>query len=113
VNGCEGPSTSFQVIINDCNLIIPSAFTPNSDGENDVWSISQLDELYPENIVWIFNRWGEPIFESAKGKYAQAPWNGKFKEAMLPVGTYYYLIQRSDDNSLEPLNGIVTLILKE
>jgi gliding motility-associated-like protein len=69
-----------------------------------------LDELYPENIVWIFNRWGEPIFESAKGKYSETPWNGKFKEAMLPVGTYYYLIQRSDDNSIEPLNGIVTLI---
>jgi gliding motility-associated-like protein len=113
VNNCEGSAASILVTINDCNLIIPSAFTPNSDGDNDTWNISQLDELYPENIVWIFNRWGEPIFESAKGKYSETPWNGKFKEAMLPVGTYYYLIQRSDDNSIEPLNGIVTLILKK
>ncbi len=113
VNNCEGPAASVLIDINDCNLIIPTAFTPNSDGDNDTWNISQLDELYPENIVWIFNRWGEPIFESKKGNYNESPWNGKFKEAILPVGTYYYLIQRSDDHSIEPLNGLVTLILKE
>jgi gliding motility-associated-like protein len=113
VNGCEGPASSVVVKINDCDLIIPSAFTPNEDGENDTWNISELDELYPENVVFIYNRWGEPIFESLPGKYAQNPWDGKFKEGMMPVGTYYYVIQRSEDKSIEPLNGIVTLILKE
>jgi gliding motility-associated-like protein len=113
INGCEGESASFTITINPCDLIIPSAFTPNNDGDNDFWNINQLDIQYPENTVWIYNRWGEPIYESTTGKYADKPWDGKYKEALLPVGTYYYVIQLTKDNSIEPLNGIVTLILKK
>jgi gliding motility-associated-like protein len=113
INGCEGEAASFTITINPCDLIIPSAFTPNNDGDNDFWNINQLDIQYPENTVLIYNRWGEPIYESTTGKYADKPWDGKYKEALLPVGTYYYVIQLTKDNSIEPLNGIVTLILKK
>ena len=112
INGCEGEVASFTITINPCDLIIPSAFTPNDDGDNDFWNINQLDSQYPENTVWIYNRWGEPIYESTTGNYSNKPWDGKYKEALLPVGTYYYVIQLTKDNSIEPLNGIVTLILK-
>lgn len=110
VNNCQGPASSVIVTINNCDLIIPSAFTPNSDGENDNWNLSHLDEQFPDNVVKVFNRWGEPIFESLPGKYSDNPWDGKYKGALLPVATYYYVIQRSKDNSIEPLNGTVTLI---
>ncbi len=113
VDNCQGPAASVLVIINNCDLIIPSAFTPNSDGDNDFWNITQLDEQYPENVVKIFNRWGEPIYESLPGKYSNNPWDGKYKGAVMPVATYFYVIQRTKDDSTEPLSGTVTLILRK
>jgi gliding motility-associated-like protein len=113
VNNCQGAAASITVTINNCDLIIPSAFTPNSDGDNDFWNITQLDEQFPENVVKVFNRWGEPIYESLPGKYSDNPWDGKFKGALMSVGTYYYVIQRSKDNTSEPLSGTITLILKK
>ena len=113
INGCEGEANSIQITINPCNLIIPTAFTPNDDGDNDYWDLLQIDAYYPKNTVWIYNRWGEPIYESTIGKYAARPWDGRFKGALMPVGTYYYVIQLTKDNSIEPINGIVSLILKK
>jgi gliding motility-associated-like protein len=113
VNGCEGLPGSFYVNVIPCNLIIPSAFTPNNDGDNDVWSIYGLDSQYPENIVRVYNRWGELLYESLPGTYTSKPWDGKYKEASLPVGSYYYVIDLSNGADQEPLNGIVSIILKK
>jgi gliding motility-associated-like protein len=113
VNGCEGTADSFYVSVIPCNLIIPTAFTPNNDGDNDIWSIYGLDSQYPENIVRVYNRWGELLYESLPGTYTSKPWDGKYKEALLPVGSYYYVIQLSNQPEDEPLNGIVSIILKK
>jgi hypothetical protein len=40
-----------------CDVIVYNSFTPNNDGVNDIWEISNID-LYPKNKVTIFNRWG-------------------------------------------------------
>lgn len=112
INGCEGLPTNFTVTIEPCDLIIPSAFTPNNDGENDLWSIYGLDSQYPNNIVKVFNRWGELLYESLPGTYSSKPWDGSYKAAKLPVGTYYYVIELSENKEFKPLNGIVSIILK-
>jgi len=112
-NGCEGLATAVTVFIEDCQLIIPTAFTPNGDGTNDVWEIIGLDEQFPESKVTVFNRWGESIYESTQGNYTNKPWNGKYKEGVLPVSSYYFVIQRSSDGSVEPLSGTVSIILKK
>jgi len=112
-NGCESPASSITITIEKCPMIIPTAFTPNEDGQNDVWQIIGLDEQYPENTVMVFNRWGETIYESYKGSYSNKPWDGKYKGALLPVSSYYYIIQRSTDGSIEPLSGTVSIILKK
>lgn len=112
-NGCEGQASAVTIYIEDCPLIIPTAFTPNGDGTNDVWEIIGLDEQFPESSVTVFNRWGEPIYESTMGNYANKPWDGKYKEGILPVSSYYFVIQRSSDGSLEPLSGTVSIILKK
>ena len=93
--------------------MIPSAFTPNGDFENDYWELVDIDLRYPENMVKVFNRWGEKIYESTKGNYSANPWNGKFKEAELPVGSYYYVIDLNENGDSAPLNGIVSIIFKK
>ena len=113
LNGCKGPAAVVTVTIENCPLIVPTAFTPNDDGDNDLWQIIGLDDQFPENTVSVFNRWGETIYESIPGNYSTKPWDGKYKGALLPVSSYYYVIQRSKDGSIETLNGTVSIILKK
>lgn len=67
------------------DIFIPSVFTPNGDGYNDTFIIDKL-ELYPENEIIIFNRWGEAVY-SKKG-YSR-DWDGE----NLPSGIYYYSLK--------------------
>jgi gliding motility-associated-like protein len=80
--------------IEDCETIkIPDAFSPNGDGVNDEFFISNLD-YYPNNSIRIFNRWGAEVFYAAPYK---GDWNGTSSASgtvgeMLPVSTYYYVL---------------------
>jgi len=74
-------------------LSIPNTFTPNGDGINDTWEIKYLD-YYPKSTVNIFNRWGQKVFSSIG---YPTPWDGTYKGTVLPSGTYYYII--------DPKNG--------
>ena len=110
VNGCEGPYAILSVSIVPCGFVIPTAFTPNNDNQNDRWEIVGLDSKYPTNSVRIFNRWGELLFESLEGKYSSNEWDGTYKGETLPVGSYYYIIELAKDKSSEPINGTVSII---
>jgi gliding motility-associated-like protein len=90
-------------------LIVPTAFTPDGDGVNDFWELPNIDVIYPENTVRIFNRWGNLLFESIQGNYAQNPWKGEFKNESLPVGSYYYIIETGDEEVGE-IKGSVTVV---
>lgn len=83
----------------------PNIFTPNGDGVNDNWVIEGLSD-YAQCQVQVFNRYGQKVY-SSQG-YGQA-WNGTLNGAMLPSGTYYYIIT---DNSSDwkRLTGSVTII---
>lgn len=83
---------------------IPNTFTPNGDGINDVWTIKYLED-YPECRVTVFNRYGQPVFESTG--YTK-PWDGSYKGKSLPFGTYYYIIEPG--NGIKPYTGYITLI---
>lgn len=71
------PDTSVQclVISPDVNIWIPNAFTPNNNGNNDVWGPVYSDNLaIKEFEMLIFDRWGNLIF---KTNDIYAGWDGK------------------------------------
>ena len=105
-NGCI---TSDTVVIRACNLYkIPNTFTPNNDGENDVWNIEALLD-YPESIVEIFDRWGRRVFVSPRGY--PVPWDGRdVNGRILPMETYYYIIHLNSSRWREPFMGTITII---
>ncbi|QEC69901.1 T9SS type B sorting domain-containing protein [Panacibacter ginsenosidivorans] len=70
--------------------LIPNAFSPNGDGINDTWIINYLDS-YPGVTVQVYNRYGQVVYRSVG--YSKA-WDGTFNGTPLPVGTYYYIIDR-------------------
>jgi len=85
---------------------MPTAFTPNDDGINDVWRIPQL-QAFPQAVVEIFDRWGNLVYRSEPGY--STPWDGTFRGRKLPMDSYYFTISLNSGN-MEPLVGTVTLI---
>ena len=109
-NGCEGPVSAIQITIIDCEIVIPSAFTPNGDEMNDVWQIIDLDEVYPDNQVMVYSRWGDKVYESDKGNYEGRPWDGNYGGNALPVGSYYYILDFGNGKGLK--KGTISIIKK-
>ncbi|HRO74647.1 MAG TPA: HYR domain-containing protein [Crocinitomicaceae bacterium] len=94
---------------NNCDgkeFVIPTLITPNQDGKNDYFVIDGLNAKYPTCRVTIVNRYGNVVFES-KG-YAQ-PWEGTYNGKLLPVGTYYYVIDYNDGSG-NKLTGPISIV---
>ncbi len=92
-----------EVIISVIPLNIPNGFSPNGDGDNDLFVIEGLEFL--ENEVAIFNRWGIELFSAIN---YQNDWDGRSQSGSdLPEDTYFYIIKVHDLN--EELSGFVVL----
>ncbi len=66
-NGCEGPAQIILIAFEECGIIIPTAFTPDGDQTNDTWSLNDIDAIYPNNVVSVYNRLGSKVYESIQG----------------------------------------------
>lgn len=67
---------------------IPSAFSPNGDGTNDLFRVKTGDTPKSFNMT-IFNRYGDKIFESTD---VDTGWNGTIGGNLAPIGTYVYTV---------------------
>ncbi|MCD6011266.1 MAG: gliding motility-associated C-terminal protein [Flavipsychrobacter sp.] len=86
---------------------VPTAFTPNGDGINDVFCVT--------NLAWgrlvelsVYNRWGQRVFtttDNTKG------WDGTFNGIQQDMGVYhYYITVEREDKTPVHHKGDVTLI---
>ena len=100
--GCSNRDDVFVKVLK--KPVIPNTFTPNNDGINDTWIITNL-ESYANCRVQVFNRYGQLVFES-KG-YIK-PWDGTLNGKSLPFGTYYYVIEPGSGR--KPVTGYVTIV---
>ncbi len=87
-----------------CLIVIPNAFTPNGDGVNDVWNITDLQN-FPGCTVAIYNRYGRLVYNSIN--YPKS-WDGTYNGKALPAGTYYYII--NPKNGAKELAGYVEIL---
>ena len=106
-NQCGFSSDSVTVSTGMCSLIMPSAFTPNGDGLNDVFRVRYIFPVKQFSMV-VYNRWGEKIFQS---KDISKGWNGSFKGLTASMDTYIWVIAFIDnDNRKQTQHGTVILI---
>jgi gliding motility-associated-like protein len=94
------------------HIFVPSVFSPNNDGVNDVFTIQGTGV---RSIKWmrIFNRWGEIVFEKTNSLVGDrsAGWDGMVKDAPASPGTYIYMAELTcDSGEVFPLKGTVILI---
>ncbi len=104
-NGCKSSDSTF-VKISDCQCLIyyPSAFSPNNDGLNDVFSINTECDV-SEVKFDIYNRWGENIVRQAKS------WNGNYMNSPCQEGVYLWQLSFKDNKGIETFKtGIVHLV---
>ncbi|PCH68625.1 MAG: hypothetical protein COC01_03400 [Bacteroidetes bacterium] len=83
--GCQ-KLDSVKVDARKPQIIIPSAFTPNGDNNNDVIYLIPLNITKLE-VLKIYNRWGQVVFETND---LTAGWDGTFNGEPQEVGTYVY-----------------------
>lgn len=89
------------------NFFIPSAFSPNGDGNNDIFKIENL--RFEKLLTFkVFNRLGQLVF-STKNKING--WDGTFNGKAAPADTYFYLIEVVlPDGEHQTFKGNITLI---
>jgi gliding motility-associated-like protein len=89
------------------SIFIPSAFTPNNDGKNDVFNIT-LSSAFKNVILKVFDRWGNTVCQ-AKGNAIS--WDGSYRGTEQPVGIYIYTLIFTDPNGVQKnMKGTLTLI---
>jgi gliding motility-associated-like protein len=100
---CTATDTVSVKVLRD--IYVPTAFSPNNDGLNDVWNIPGVNN-HAGSSVTVFNRWGQIIFQS-KG-YAR-PWDGTAGGKQQPVGAYPYIVIPDEKKPLK-LTGFVMIV---
>ncbi|MEO6302289.1 MAG: T9SS type B sorting domain-containing protein, partial [Bacteroidia bacterium] len=97
--GCFRITNTYTIdILPKSSVDVPTAFTPNGDGTNDViyvdgWGIRKL------NYFRIFNRWGQLLFESNDIKVG---WDGMFNGVPQNLETYVYQVSVETYVDAEP-----------
>lgn len=99
-----------EICLEEYTLEIPTGFSPNSDGVNDLFVIKGL---YNTKVnLSVFNRWGNKVYQ--KDEYDNT-WDGipnvssfKFGEGKLPQGTYFYVAEFPDGEH-KPVTGYVVI----
>ncbi|MBL4593541.1 MAG: gliding motility-associated C-terminal domain-containing protein, partial [Flavobacteriales bacterium] len=76
----------------DCTLKFYTGITPNGDGKNDIWIIDNI-EMFPENTIRIFNRWGNQVFYETGYDNIERVWDGTGDDGELTDATYFYVAE--------------------
>jgi gliding motility-associated-like protein len=96
---------------NDTEVHVPGGFSPNNDGIGDTFIIENID-LYPNNNVVVFNRWGNVVYQR-DGYSNLSAWDGTSEAlgvvigSLLPEGTYFYVLDKGDGSP--ELKGFIVL----
>lgn len=90
---CQDVFTKEVQISVPSELEFPNAFTPDGDGNNDLFfGVKLVPNLGADFILEIYDRWGEMVFESTA---LEDGWNGqKFNTGgAMPIGVYVYKVK--------------------
>lgn len=107
-DGCMYSDDISVRVVNTVNLFIPTAFSPNGDGVNDVFAVySNVGVTRIENFQ-VFDRWGGQVFVS---EARDVEWDGTRGGEPLDPGSYIYTgMVRLRSGQTQPIRGTVLLM---
>jgi len=109
-NSCGRATDSVRVQMKDCDcqVYLPTAFSPNNDGRNDLFRPIYRCELADFKLS-VYDRWGSRVFYTTDPGVA---WTGRQKGIELNMGTYIWIMEYRNANTKELFkkNGTVTVV---
>ena len=108
IQGCFALDTVHVQVFNTApDIFVPSAFTPNNDGHNDLFKAIPVGIAHFQ-FFRIFDRWGQEVFVTSDSNQG---WNGYFDGKLSPSGAYVWMAQGIDYlGHTVSRKGTVTLI---
>lgn len=100
--------TEPQPIIPPDTLVVPNAFSPNKDGNNDEFIPTISGNLLAYHLQ-VFNRWGNLLFDT---DIPQFGWDGTNKGKLCDIDTYVYIIDYQLENQTPQTLKGYTLLLR-
>lgn len=102
---------SIMVFVNPITEVLiqlPTAFSPNADGVNDIFRIANYED-FDSYVLRVYNRWGELIFDN---KGYNVSWDGTFQGIKQNIGAYAFYIEAQPISGapVMKISGNVTLI---
>ena len=93
--GCFTEEYITVFVKKDRNVFIQNAFSPNEDGQNDIYKIYGGSDVRRVNSFMIFNRWGEIIYEARNFDILddKIGWNGNLNGRRAAQGVYVYVLE--------------------
>ncbi len=108
-HGCKDSIIKIITIDEDAEIFVPNAFTPNSDGTNDIFM--PKGEGIHDYKLYIFDRWGNQVFHSDNINFG---WDGRYKnmgDEIVQEDVYVWKIEYSSSKSKnKELSGRVSLL---
>lgn len=99
--GCSNPITKTDILI----VNYPKYFTPNNDGYNDYWNISELSSQ-PFAYIRIFDRYGKFIKQISPDGPG---WNGTYNGHSLPADDYWFVIHYTENTVVKEFRSHFSL----
>jgi len=93
--GCQDTDSVYIKVRQVPGIYVPTAFTPNNDGKNDIFKPFLSDEFDLLEFS-IYNRWGQKIFMTAQ---KEVGWNGKLNGLVQDTGVYVWIVNGVDTRS--------------
>ena len=109
--GCSKETFVNINIVNEVNLEVPTGFSPNGDGNNDVLSIFGNPNFTITSFS-VYNRTGQKIYEGQGLIPNEAEgWDGRYRGTLMPTGSYVWTIDYIDvAGKTGSTRGVTTLI---
>jgi gliding motility-associated-like protein len=107
--GCTNFDSVRVIVEPKTQILIPTGFSPNGDGVNDIFRIMQPTLNLKTLLEFsVYNRWGEKVFSTND---ATEGWNGTYKGVAQEMSVYtWYLIGKTYDGEDIFKKGNITLV---
>ena len=105
--GCKGYDTIRVWVVNQASFFVPTGFSPNGDGLNDVFRPVAVGYRSLDYFK-VYDRWGEQVYSSDN---LTAGWDGTYNHKLADMGTYFWQISYIDRfGKRSYMKGDVTLV---
>ena len=91
------------------DIYVPTAFTPNNDGVDDIWEIKYDMDCWDNVEFWVYDRWGVEVCHGRDSEFDEFPfWNGSFGNGDYYVsdGVYVYVVIAKKSNEVTVIRKV-------